>query len=97
MKHTTKILLILALVAAAPLSVPGASHAQKSGGSHPMVVSATRPTELSASGPGAPAQQSWWGAAAKVGCREGIRYIGNPAFVMFSGFCGIWLLDVLIS
>ena len=86
MKHTIKLLLILALVATAMPSVPLASHARSD---------ASRPVELSASGGAAPTQQSWWGAAAAFGCRQGFRYVGTPAFPLFGGFCLVALVDIL--
>jgi hypothetical protein len=89
MKHTTKILLILALVATAGISVPGPSHAGKS------VVA--RSPELRAGAVGGPTQESWWGAAARYGCRQGFRYIGTPAFAAYSSFCILALLDAIIS
>ncbi len=89
MKRTIKLLLVPALVATVVASVPAASHAGKG--------EAARPLALSARGGGAPAQQSWLGAAAKFACREGFQYIGTPAFTAFSGFCFVWFLDALIS
>ena len=89
MKHATKLLMIVALVATSAPSVPFASQSRTG--------DVARPTELHASTAGAPAQESWWGAAAGFGCRVGIRYIGSPAFIMFSGFCLVRLLDALIS
>lgn len=89
MKSTTRFLLILALVATAASAAPGFSHARKGDGA--------RSAELRVSPVGGPTQQSWWGAAAAFGCRQGFRYIGSPAFSMFSGFCVIALLDAIIS
>jgi len=89
MKHTTRILLIVTLVATAALSAPGSSHARRS--------DVARPPELRASAVGGPTQESWWGAAARYGCRQGFRYIGTPAFAAFSGFCILALLDAIIS
>jgi hypothetical protein len=89
MKHTTKILLILALVATAALSVPGPSYARKGG--------VARPPELRAGAVGGPTQESWWGAAARYGCRQGFRYVGTPAFAAYSSFCILALLDAILS
>ena len=86
MKHTSKLLLILALVATAMPSVSPASHARSD---------VARSAMLSASGGGAPTQQSWWGAAAASGCRQSFRYVGTPAFAMFSGLCIVALVDIL--
>lgn len=84
MKHKTKLFLTLALVATAVSSIPGSPYARESG--------VARPAEL---GAGAPTLESWWGAAAAAGCRQGFRYIGTPGFNMFSGFCVIALLDAI--
>jgi hypothetical protein len=87
-KHTTKLFLILALVATPVASVPAASYA---------VTRIAWPAPPSAAAVGGPTEQSWWGAAAGFGCRMGFGYIGTPAFAMFGGFCALALVDDLLS
>jgi len=89
MKHTTKLLLILALVATTASSVPGSSHARRNDGA--------RPTELRASTVSGPTQESWWGRAAAFACRQGFRYLGTPGFAQYGGFCVIAFLDAILS
>ena len=89
MKHTTRFLLILALVATVASAAPGSSQARRGDGAR------SAETRLGAAGD--PTQQSWWGAAAAFGCRQGFRYIGSPAFTLFSGFCVIALVDAILS
>ena len=89
MKHTTRFILILALVATAASATAGASHAWKG--------DSARSAERRVSAVGDPTQESWWGAAAAYGCRMGFRTIGSPGFTLFSGFCVIALVDAILS
>jgi len=85
MKHTTKLLLILALMATAASSVPVSSHARK--------ADFAPAADLQATTAGAPTQERWWGVAAWFGCRLGIR---NGSFNSFTGgLCLIALVDAV--
>lgn len=89
MKHTSKFLLIVALVATAASSVPVPSQARKS--------DLAPAANLQTTTPGVPTQERWWGAAAAMGCGFGIRYgaFTGAGALITAGFCVIALVDAI--
>ncbi len=89
MKHTSKLLLIVALVATAASSVPVPSQARKS---DLAPAASLQPTTA-----GAPTQERWWGAAAAIGCGFGIRYglYSGAGALITAGFCLIARADAI--
>jgi hypothetical protein len=69
MRHTTRLLLFLALTATAVFSLPAPSQANRA---------LATPTQAAVSGAGGATQNHWWGGAAAIACGLGIR--GWPAF-----------------